>query len=186
MFTVRIHGRDGQDVATLAELLAVAAFLEDRYAQAFPSFGAQRAGAPVAACCRIDDEPIRTREPVDAPDAVVVTDPSIRYQVDVLRGLHDHGYLLVNTAHDLDLSTDRPIRCCLVPATELARVHARRPTPDAALLGAFAAVTGCLSLDSVVTAIRRRLPGPATAGGVAAARAAYELFYRAHAEMSRA
>ena len=48
MFQVRFHGRGGQGVVTAAELLAPAAFREDRYAQAFPSFGSERMGAPVA------------------------------------------------------------------------------------------------------------------------------------------
>ena len=56
---VRIHGRGGQGVVTAAELLSVAAFLEGRHAQAFPSFGSERTGAPVVSFCRIDDRPIR-------------------------------------------------------------------------------------------------------------------------------
>jgi Pyruvate/2-oxoacid:ferredoxin oxidoreductase gamma subunit len=61
MFQVRFHGRGGQGVVTAAELLASAAFREDRHAQAFPSFGSERMGAPVMSFCRIDDKPIRTR-----------------------------------------------------------------------------------------------------------------------------
>ena len=72
MFQVRLHGRGGQGVVTAAELLASAAFREDRYAQAFPSFGSERMGAPVMLFCRIDDKPIRTREPVTEPDALLV------------------------------------------------------------------------------------------------------------------
>jgi len=77
MFQVRFHGRGGQGVVTAAELLASAAFLEDRYAQAFPSFGSERMGAPVMSFCRIDDKPIRTREPVTEPDALLIQDPTL-------------------------------------------------------------------------------------------------------------
>jgi pyruvate ferredoxin oxidoreductase gamma subunit len=70
MFQVRIHGRGGQGAVTAAEMLAVAAFLEGRHAQAFPSFGSERSGAPVMAFCRIDEKPIRLREQVMAPDAL--------------------------------------------------------------------------------------------------------------------
>jgi pyruvate ferredoxin oxidoreductase gamma subunit len=69
MFQVRFHGRGGQGVVTAAELLAAAAFAEGRHAQAFPSFGSERMGAPVTAFCRISDLPIRTREPVMERDA---------------------------------------------------------------------------------------------------------------------
>src|ERR1700674_4260329 len=77
MFQVRFHGRGGQGVVTAAELLASAAFLQDRYAQAFPSFGSERMGAPVMSFCRIDDKPIRTHEPVTEPDALVIQDPTL-------------------------------------------------------------------------------------------------------------
>ena len=72
MFQVRIHGRGGQGVVTATELLSVAAFREGRHAQAFPSFGSERTGAPVVAFCRIDDRPIRLREPILAPDALII------------------------------------------------------------------------------------------------------------------
>src|SRR5262245_26409106 len=97
MFQVRIHGRGGQGVVTAAELLSVAAFAEGLHAQAFPSFGSERTGAPVAAFCRIDDGPIRTREPVVTPDCVVIQDPSLCHHVDVLSGLRPGGYVLINS-----------------------------------------------------------------------------------------
>ena len=75
MFQIRIHGRGGQGVVSGAELLSVAAFHEGRYAQAFPSFGSERMGAPVMAFCRIDDREIRLREPVLEPDALIIQDP---------------------------------------------------------------------------------------------------------------
>src|SRR5689334_6866891 len=97
MFEVRIHGRGGQGVVTAAELLSVAAFLEGRHAQAFPSFGSERTGAPVVAYCRIADREIRTREPIVAPDALIVQDPTLLHQVAVFEGLRPDGYLLINS-----------------------------------------------------------------------------------------
>jgi pyruvate ferredoxin oxidoreductase gamma subunit len=91
MFQVRFHDRGGQGVVTAAELLASAAFLEDRYAQAFPSFGSERMGAPVMSFCRIDGGPIRTREPVSEPDALVIQDPTLLHQVDLFAGLKSDG-----------------------------------------------------------------------------------------------
>ena len=96
MFQVRFHGRGGQGVVTAAELLAAAAFSEGRYAQAFPSFGSERMGAPVMSFCRIDDRPIRTREPVTEPDALVIQDPTLLHQADLFAGLTPSGYVLIN------------------------------------------------------------------------------------------
>ena len=70
MFQARIHGRGGQGVVSAAEMLSVAAFLEGRHSQAFPSFGSERMGAPVMAFVRIDDKEIRLREPVMKPDCI--------------------------------------------------------------------------------------------------------------------
>src|SRR5437764_1338895 len=158
---VRIHGRGGQGVVTSAELLSVAAFIEGRHAQAFPSFGSERTGAPVIAFCRIDRRRIRVREPIVAPDAVIVGDPTLLHQVDVFGGLKPEGYVLINSSRSVseiplgDLLATRPTECVLtVPATELARMHVGRPLPNAALLGAFAALTGEVSIASVTSAIR--------------------------------
>jgi pyruvate ferredoxin oxidoreductase gamma subunit len=184
MFGVRIHGRGGQGVVTAAELLAVAVFDEGGHAQAFPSFGSERTGAPVASFCRIDDRPIRTREPIAAPDAVIVADPTLVHQVDVLAGLSPAGYLLVNSARPLgELGITGPDgHTVVVPATELALRHVGRPVPGAALLGAFAALTGRVGLDALVTALRERFPDAVARRNVMAARQAFDIIRgRVHA-----
>ena len=185
MFQVRIHGRGGQGVVTAAELLSVAAFREGRHAQAFPSFGSERTGAPVVAYCRIDDKEIRVREPILEPDALIIQDPTLLHQVDVFGGLVPDGYVLINTTRSLDelglsdfLGQFRRERICTVAATELALAHIGRPVPNAALLAGFAAVTGRISLDSVIAAIRERFPAKIADANVAAAQEAYDSVMR--------
>ncbi len=182
MFQVRIHGRGGQGVVTAAELLSVAAFLEGKHSQAFPIFGSERTGAPVVAFCRFSDQPIRLREPIIEPDALIVQDPTLLHQVDLFAGVGRESYVLINTSRSLEelaigefLDTIRPERVLAVPATELAREHVGRPLPNAALLGAFAALTGTVSIDSVTAAIRDRFSGRIAEANAAAAEAAYEL-----------
>ncbi|HEX6247866.1 MAG TPA: 2-oxoacid:acceptor oxidoreductase family protein [Nocardioidaceae bacterium] len=180
MFAVRIHGRGGQGAVTAAEMLSVAAFGEGRHAQAFPTFGSERTGAPVVSFCRIDDRPIRLREPITEPDALIVQDPTLLHQVNLFAGLRPDGYLLLNTSRGLDelgledlvsrLPADHVVA---VPATELAREHLGRPLPNAALLGGFAALTAQVSLGSVADAIRDRFAGAVGEGNVKAAEAAY-------------
>jgi pyruvate ferredoxin oxidoreductase gamma subunit len=182
MFEIRIHGRGGQGVVTAAELLSVAAFDEGRHAQAFPSFGSERTGAPVASFCRIDDHPIRSREPVGTPDALIIVDPTLLHQVTVFGGVCGDAYVLINStrsASELGLGTLvsrlRADRLQTVPATDIARRHLGRPLPNAALLGGFAALTGIVSIDSVTSAIRQRFHGNVGEGNAAAAHAAYQL-----------
>lgn len=182
MFQIRIHGRGGQGVVTAAELLSLAAFDEGKHAQAFPSFGSERMGAPVTAFCRIHDGPIRLREPVSKPDAVIVQDSTLVTQVDLFSGLNPLGFLLINTSRPLEeLGIEslrgrlHPDRIATVPATALAMQHIGRPLPNIALLGAFCALTGTLALDSVLVAIGEKFSGHAAASNRAAARAAHDL-----------
>jgi pyruvate ferredoxin oxidoreductase gamma subunit len=182
MFQVRIHGRGGQGVVSGAEMLSVAAFLEGRHAQAFPSFGSERMGAPVMAFCRIDDREIRLREPVMAPDALIIQDPTLLYQVDLFNGLSPRGYILLNSTRDVEalgltefLRAFRGDRVCTLPATEIAIKHVGRAVPNVPLLAGFAAISGQLRLASVVAAIRDKFPAALAEKNVAAAEEAYAI-----------
>jgi pyruvate ferredoxin oxidoreductase gamma subunit len=187
MYQIRIHGRGGQGVVTAAEMLSIAAFREGKYAQAFPSFGSERTGAPVVAFCRIDLKEIRLREPVMEPDALIIQDPTLLHQVDVFAGLVRGGTILINTARSfeelgLNELVDR-FRTCAVPATEFALKHVGRPVPNAALLGGFAPLSRQISLASVNAAIEEKFSGKVAAGNVAAAAAAYDYVMKEkHAE----
>lgn len=182
MFEVRIHGRGGQGVVTAAELLSVAAFLAGKHSQAFPTFGSERMGAPVIAFCRISDKPIRSREPVAQPDALIIQDPTLLHHVSVFDGLRDAGYVLINSTRSFDelgledLRKRLPLqRCCTVPATQLAVERVGRPLPNAALLGAFAAMTNQVTIQFIESAIKQRFPGRIGDANAAAAGAAYDL-----------
>ncbi|MBN9096759.1 MULTISPECIES: 2-oxoacid:acceptor oxidoreductase family protein [unclassified Pseudonocardia] len=188
MFEVRVHGRGGQGVVTTAALLSMAGFRDGRRAQAFPSFGSERTGAPVVAFCRLADGPIRLREPVMAPDALIVQDATLLHQVDVFAGLRPDGFLLVNstrTAAELGITSvvDRllPGHVAIVPASRIAVEHLGRPMPGVALLGAFAALTGQVSLPSISAAVHEQFTGAVAAGNAAAAKAAFDVETRSRA-----
>jgi len=181
MFQVRIHGRGGQGLVTGAEMLSIAAFLEGKHAQAFPSFGSERTGAPVVAFCRIDTKEIRLREPIMAPDALIIQDPTLLQSVDVFQGLKKDGYILLNSGRGFDalgigefVADFRQDRICCLPATEIAIKHLGRPMPNAVLLGGFAAISGAITLESVHAAIRDKFSGKVADANVAAATDAFE------------
>lgn len=180
MFQVRIHGRGGQGVVTGAEMLSIAAFLGGRHAQAFPSFGSERTGAPVVAYCRMDDKEIRLREPIMQPDALIIQDPTLLHQVDVFSGLKKNGFILINTTRSFDqlglgefVQDFSPGHLLMVGATELAMKHVGRPVPNVPLLGAFAALSGLITLDAVLAAIQQKFRGAVAQGNMEAAREAY-------------
>jgi pyruvate ferredoxin oxidoreductase gamma subunit len=160
--------------------MSIAAFREGRHAQAFPSFGSERMGAPVVAYCRIHDRAIRLREPILEPDALIIQDPTLLHQVNVFGGLRPDGYILINTSRSFEalgieelVGRYRAERLCNVPATELALRHVGKPLPNAALLGGFAAIAGVISIDAVEAAIREKFPQRLADPNVAAAREAF-------------
>ncbi len=182
MFQVRVHGRGGQGVVTAAEMLSIAAFEEGRHAQAFPSFGSERTGAPVVAFCRISDREIRSREPIVEADAVIIQDPTLLHQVAVFAGLKPEGYVLLNSQHrleELGLEEFADVhgkgRFFSLPATEIGIRHIGRPIPNIPLLAGFAALSGIIRLESVIGAINARFKGQVASGNVSAAKEAYDL-----------
>lgn len=190
MFELRIHGRGGQGVVTAAEMFSIAAFAEGRNAQAFPSFGSERMGAPVVSFCRIADTEIRLREPVMEPDAIIIQDITLLHQVDVFAGLKQDGYILLNTGRSFaelglsDLAAGRPPeRLCSLPATEIALKHIGRPIPNVPLIAGFAALSGLIRLESVIKAISEKFSGKIADGNIAAASEAYNLIKTGIAEV---
>lgn len=193
MFEIRIHGRGGQGVVTAAELVSVAAFLDGKHAQAFPTFGSERMGAPVTAFCRISDQPIRSREPVAHPDALVIQDATLLHHVSVFEGLRSSGYILINSTRSFDelgladiVRKTAPERCLAVPASRIAQEYLGRPLPNAVLLGALAGLTRQVDIDFAVAAIKQRFPGRMGEANAAAARAAYDLVTEKEMEHAQA
>jgi pyruvate ferredoxin oxidoreductase gamma subunit len=179
MFQIRIHGRGGQGVVTAAEMLSIAGFVEGCWAQAIPSFGSERMGAPVVAFCRLNESEIRSREPITAPDAVVIQDPTLLHQVKVFDGLSPDGYVIVNSTRSLDqlgigefLAKLPPGHAIALPATDLALRHIGRPLPNAILLAGLCSVTGVLKLESIEKAIQQKFKGKIAEQNIAAAREA--------------
>jgi pyruvate ferredoxin oxidoreductase gamma subunit len=176
MIEIRIHGRGGQGNVAAAELLSIAAFKDGKFAQAFPSFGAERIGAPVQAFVRIDDKKIRTREEVRTPDYLIVQDSFLIGAVPVLDGIKPDGLILVNSdkaPEDLNIKTTARVET--IPATEIALEIIGRPIPNAIMIGAFCSITGLVSIDAVQEAIMEKFPGRVGENNVAALERAVEI-----------
>ncbi|HAY38784.1 MAG TPA: pyruvate ferredoxin oxidoreductase [Desulfobacteraceae bacterium] len=179
MIEIRIHGRGGQGNVAAAELLSIAAFKDGKFSQAFPSFGAERVGAPVMAFVRIDDKKIRTREDVQNPDYLIVQDSNLIGSVPVLDGLKPDGLILINSEkkpEELQLKTTAKVET--IPATEIALEIIGRPIPNAIMIGAFCTITGLVSLDAVQEAIMGKFPGRVGENNVAALERAREIMQK--------
>lgn len=177
MRELRIHGRGGQGAVIASKLLAVAIFKEGRWVQSFPAFGVERRGAPVTAFLRIADAPIRLRCEISAPDDLIVLDPTLITATDVTAGLKPGGLILINSNRPPEhyASLGERFLVATVDANAIAQRHRlgsrTQPIVNTAILGAFAAASHIVSLESVCAAIAEEVPQHREAN-IAAAREA--------------
>ena len=176
MIEIRFHGRGGQGAVTSAELTALAAIEQGKYAQAFPSFGPERRGAPVMAYVRVSDEPIRTREKIYEPDIVVVLDPTLLDIVNVGAGLKDNGIVVLNTTKSAEEIRERSgitAKLALVDASRIAIEIMGIPITNTTLLGAMLKATDLLPLSALEGPLQERF-GRIAGKNIQASQRAYQ------------
>lgn len=177
MLSVRFHGRGGQGTVIASKVLASALFRDGWQVQAFPSFGAERSGAPVAAFLRADRAPITIHYQVYEPDHVVVLDAVLLTTIDVTAGLRPGGTVLVNTTkrpEELGLPDRFAVATCDATAIALRHGLGTRTMPivNTAIVSAWSALTGLVTLQSVIEEVPGLVPVKAEAN-IAAAREAF-------------
>jgi pyruvate ferredoxin oxidoreductase gamma subunit len=159
MIEIRFHGRGGQGSVTCAELLALAAIGEEKYAQAFPSFGPERRGAPVVAFCRISEQPIKIRANIYEPDIVVVLDHTLLKLVNVAAGLKQNG-IIVTTSQDAPEKVRELLevknRLAVVDATKIAMEILGVPITNTAMLGALVKASELVQKESFIPPFKAR------------------------------
>jgi len=169
MIEIRLHGRGGQGAVTAAEILAIAFFKEGKYPQAFPKFGPERRGAPVEAYCRVDDKFIDLRTQIYEPDYLLVLDKGL-INLGITKGVKKNGIVVINS--DKPLKVDN-FKVYTVDASNIAMEILGRPIVNTAVLGAFAK-TGIVKLDSIIEAIKERMPAKIVDKNIQAVRRAYD------------
>jgi pyruvate ferredoxin oxidoreductase gamma subunit len=174
---IRLHGRGGQGAVTFAEIVAQAAISEGKYAQAFPSFGPERRGAPVQAYIRIDDDkPIRNRAGIVYPDIVVVLDPSLLNIVDVTSGLKEDGLMVINTRKKFDeinIKLGDKQKLAIIDATSIAREILGAPIVNTTMIGALVKARGVVKIESLLEPLNKRF-GRLAEKNINAMKKAYE------------
>ncbi|MBP8625513.1 MAG: 2-oxoacid:acceptor oxidoreductase family protein [Syntrophorhabdaceae bacterium] len=158
MKEVRFHGRGGQGAVTSAELVAQAAIKGNMYAQAFPSFGPERRGAPVQAFLRVSDKPIKIRAKIYHPDNVIILDSTLLGVVNPADGLKPGGFIIINSNKSEDEVKNLFPGCniALVDATHIAKEELGVPITNTTMLGALIKAAGIVDLDFLEEPIRER------------------------------
>lgn len=181
MKEIRIHARAGQGAITTASLLGYAYFLKGMYPYAFPHFGAARMGAPMNAFVRVDSKPVRLRSQIYEPDYVIVVDPTLMRGYNCFFGLKEEGVAIINGKKEegLEMPKLKPRqKVFIVPANEIALKTIGRPLGNTALIGAFAAATGELKLDTLFEVIKKIFTGKIQEGNIQAVKEGYEFIKR--------
>lgn len=179
MLEIRLHGRGGQGVVSAARLIAEAAILEDKYVQAFPEFGAERSGAPIAAYARLSDQPIEIHSFIYNPDVVVVVDRSMASLKSTVTGLSDRGSIVCNFEGDPAqlrgaLGLAEGVKVYSVDATGLALKSLGKDFPNTPMLGALVKATGLVSLPSMEKVLGERFKGSVRDSNAEALRLGFE------------
>lgn len=158
---VRFHGRGGQGAVTSSQLLAIAAFHSGKHGMAFPNFGVERRGAPVESFTRIDDAPINLRAHVYTPDYVIVLDPTLIGCIDPANGLKEDGLMLINSDKNEKeyekLYPKKNFRIHTINVTKVALDVIGKPFVNVATLGAFASISGEVTLESLMKGVDQML-----------------------------
>ncbi len=155
-YEIRWHGRGGQGAVTAGVLVAEAAILDGKYAQAYPEFGAERRGAPVKAYTKVSEKPIYSRSPIINPDIVVVLDPSINKSI-YMDGLKEGGMVLINSSKSDEevkaLIGRSDVKIAVVDATHIALDILKSAIVNTAMVGALVKVVPLATLESLEKAL---------------------------------
>ncbi|MBN1635778.1 MAG: pyruvate ferredoxin oxidoreductase subunit gamma [Deltaproteobacteria bacterium] len=166
MLEIRLHGRGGQGAVTSAELIAISAINKGKFAQAFPSFGPERRGAPVVAFCRVDEKKINIRAKVYSPDIVIVLDPGLLELANPTEGIRDGGLLVINSNKAPEEFGDEipsSIKIATVDANRIALEELGRPIVNTTLIGAFIKANQVITIDDIRAPMLERF-GPKLGG----------------------
>lgn len=171
LIQVRVHGRGGQGVVTAAELIALSAFYDNKYAQAFPFFGVERSGAPIMAFARISNHKIKTREQVYSPNFLIIQDATLLDDEDILKGSHTDTKILINTPEDREAIYKKLTATCLqskscltikleniftTKATEIAMEVIGKNIVNTVILGALVKYGKLFTMESLKKAVKEK------------------------------
>ena len=158
MWEFRFYSRGGQGAVTAAKILTNAAIIEGKFAQAIPSYGQERKGAPIYTYGRIAEEPIEVKSYVYRPNCVICFDTSLKdLGIDITEGIRPQCTLVVNSPKPV--YEDVFEKVAYIDADRLTHEMLGEVPPNVAMLGALAKATGCVSIDSLLKAIKLKMTG---------------------------
>ena len=137
-----------------AEILASAFVAEGKHVAAFPMFSFERRGAPMQSFVRFDDKPIREKTQIYLPDVVIILDPALATSPGSFWGLKSGGVVVANRPKPYEEPPDQNAKLgAVVEATEIALTELGIPATNTPMLGAFAAATHWVGIESILSGL---------------------------------
>ena len=157
---IRFHGRGGQGAVSAAEMLVAAFAEEGKHAAGFPFFGSERRGAPTTAFVRYGEKPVREKTKIYHPDCLIVFDQSQIESPVVYSGLKTESILVANVSKPLPEKPHENLnKVGTVNATPIALDILGIPAVSTCMMGAFAATTQWVQLESILTILPQYFKG---------------------------
>jgi 2-oxoacid:acceptor oxidoreductase gamma subunit (pyruvate/2-ketoisovalerate family) len=163
-----IHGRGGMGAVTACEIIAETAYLSGNYVDvhAYPSFGAERRGAPVQSYAKLSrTEKIWDRAQIKNPDILIIFDETVLNQ-QIASSLKKEGIFIVNSDKDPDhfknkynLSDSNKIIVANINKLSLEKDATidGNPVVNTPILGLLSKALPDLSLENLEKVINKRM-----------------------------
>ncbi len=151
-----LAGFGGQGVMSMGQLLAYAGLVEDKHVSWIPSYGPEMRGGTANCSVTISDEEVSSPIITEPDTLIVLNRPSLeKFEKEVKPG----GWLLINSSL-IDIEPKRhDLKVLKIPASELANEKlGNSRVSNMIILGAFVGVTGAVTIESVVGALKKVLP----------------------------
>ncbi len=182
MLQIRWHSRAGQGAVTGAKALADIMARTGKYVQAYSVYGAEKRGAPMSAYDKIDNKPILDHSKWMVPDFVLVIDPSLVFQKEIVDNTTDNTVFIVTSHMNKDdlLQIAKHLqgkKLYLVDAIKISQEEIGRAIPNTPMLGAFIKISKILPFEDFLVSIKdilSKFPPKIIEGNLKAIKRAFE------------
>jgi len=152
---ILIAGFGGQGVLSTGQLLAYAGMKENKHVAWIPSYGPEMRGGTANCGITISDQPISSPVVSEPTVLIAMNRPSLeKFEPAVVPG----GLILVNSSLITIKTRRTDVRTVYVPANDLAEELGSGKVANNIILGVLLELTGVVSTDSVLEALKDVLP----------------------------
>ncbi|MEL7570505.1 MAG: 2-oxoacid:acceptor oxidoreductase family protein [Eubacteriaceae bacterium] len=153
---VIVAGFGGQGVLRVGQMIAYAGFSEGKEVTWAPSYGPEMRGGTANCSVVVSDSEIGSAQLLEADSVIAMNLPSLhKFESAVLKG----GKLFINSSVIKEKATRTDISVYYIDANTVAEKIGNAKGGNMVILGAYAKVTGTVSLDSLYELVKKTFTG---------------------------